>query len=162
MSAMSRDLGFRPLAPAHKYNRVVPGLLRRIRELYTEIYRRFGDEGLALIREVSHEYGRQIAIKTSEKRSIKGVEAVGRYLMIVFDMVTPDWDVAQFDEDRLVIRVSQCPYPFTDSKICEAHTTMEKALVETLDPSLDYRIGCSVAKGDEYCDHILAKRGAAE
>jgi len=153
-------LGFERLKPEEKYRRIVPGLLKRIRDLYAEIHARFGDEGLQLIRDVSSRYGRRAGENARARGGVSGVEGVGRYLLRVFDMVTADWEVSHFDETKLVIKVSKCPYPFTDPRLCEAHTTMEKALVEALDPSLEYRIGRSTAAGDEYCEHILTKGSA--
>jgi hypothetical protein len=35
---------------------------------------------------------------------------------------------------------------------------MERALVETLDEELDYRIGRSIPKGDSFCEHILCRK----
>jgi hypothetical protein len=39
--------------------------------------------------------------------------------------------------------------------MCRAHTTMEKTVVEDLNPALVYRIGKSTPAGDAYCEHIL-------
>ena len=161
MDSSASALKFRKLSPEAKYARVVPGLLKRVRDLYEEIYRRFGDQGLDLIRDVSREYGRAAASKSLLRHQVSGVADVGRYLLMVFDMVTPHWEVSHFDDDKLIIKVTECPYPFTNPDVCEAHTTMERALVETFDPSLEYRIGCSVARGDNYCEHILTRRKAA-
>ncbi|MEN8150045.1 MAG: hypothetical protein ABFS86_09490, partial [Planctomycetota bacterium] len=63
-----------------------------------------------------------------------------------------------FTDDRLVITVSRCPYPFVRESTCAAHTCMEEALVTTLDPGLSYRIGRSLPKGDACCEHILERR----
>jgi hypothetical protein len=57
----------------------------------------------------------------------------------------------------MVIRVSECPYPFTRESTCAAHTCMEQALVTTLDDRLTYRIGRSLPKGDACCEHILER-----
>jgi len=74
-------------------------------------------------------------------------------------MVGGDWSVSEFSENRLVITVNRCPYPFTVNKVCEAHTCMEQALVEALDEDLEYRIGRSIPKGDPCCEHILCRKG---
>jgi hypothetical protein len=73
-------------------------------------------------------------------------------------MVSDDWDVVECSDDRLVITVSRCPYPFRKPEICQAHTCMEKAIVAALDESLDYRVGRSIPAGDPICEHILEKR----
>jgi hypothetical protein len=89
---------------------------------------------------------------------LSGVAQVGRYLLKVFDMVSDDWDIKEFNEERVVITVSRCPYPFTRDEVCRAHTCMEQALVAELDDSLEYRIGRSIPQGDAYCEHILCKK----
>ena len=86
------------------------------------------------------------------------MSGVGKYLLKVFDMVSEDWEVSEYSQDRLVIKVHRCPYPFESDVICRAHTCMEQALVHALDDSLDYRIGCSIPRGDAFCEHILCRK----
>ena len=151
-------LSFARLSHADKYKRAVPGYMRRIRDLYEAIHDRFGEEGLELIREVSRNYGTRIAENVRKKGELKGVAEVGRYLLKVFDMVSDDWEVFEFSEDRLVIGVHRCPYPFRRDAVCRAHTCMEEALVKGLDDTLDYRIGRSIPQGDPFCEHILTRK----
>jgi hypothetical protein len=152
---LPKELEFERLSIEKKYHRAVPGYMRRLRDLYEAIYKRFGEDGLDLIREVSRQYGTGIGNNVRKKHELKGVAQVGRYLLRVFDMISDDWWVAEFSPDRLVIAVSRCPYPFTSDKVCEAHTTMEQSLIAALDKNLEYRIGRSIPKGDAYCEHIL-------
>ena len=158
---LPKELEFERLTVEEKYHRAVPGYMRRLCSLYEAIYERFGDDGLDLIRDVSRKYGSSIGRNVRKKRDLKGVAQVGQYLLQVFDMVSDDWSVGEYSENRLVINVSRCPYPFTVAKVCEAHTCMEQALVGSLDENLDYRIGRSIPKGDPCCEHILClKRDA--
>jgi hypothetical protein len=152
------ELDFPRPDDAERYRRAVPGYMKRIRDLYEAIQDRFGEAGLELIREVSRSYGERIAANVRRKGELRGVAPVGRYLLKVFDMVSDDWEVSEHSEDRMVIRVHRCPYPFTRPEICAAHTCMEEALVTSLDPDLTYRIGCSLPKGDDSCEHILERR----
>jgi len=132
--------------------------MKRICRLYEAIHDRFGEEGLALIREVSREYGERIAENVNRKGGLRGVTEVGRYLLKVFDMVSDDWRVAEFTPQRLVIAVDRCPYPFKRDEVCRAHTCMEQALVRGLDDTLEYRVGRSIPQGDACCEHILTVR----
>ncbi len=156
---LPKELEFERLSVEEKYQRAVPGYMRRLCSVYEAMNEKFGEDGLKLIREVSREYGTSIGLNVNKKRDLKGVAQVGKYLLRVFDMVSDDWSIREFSETRLVISVSRCPYPFTDSRVCEAHTCMEQALVETLDEDLEYRIGRSIPKGDPCCEHILCLKG---
>jgi hypothetical protein len=155
---LPEKLKFEPLTYEEKYHRAVPGYMKRLRDLYEAIHERFGEEGLELIREVSRAYGTRIADNLKKKGEVKGIVPVGRYLLKVFDMVSDDWEVSEFSEDRLVISVCRCPYPFRSDAVCRAHTCMEESLVAALDDRLDYRIGRSIPKGDPLCEHILSRR----
>jgi hypothetical protein len=152
------ELVFERLSLAEKYNRAVPGYMRRLCEIYEAVHDRFGDEGLDLIEEVSRKYGTKIATNVKKKGNVKGIDNVGKYLLRVFDMVSDDWEVREYSPDRLVIAVHRCPYPFSRDEICRAHTCMEQALVTTLDENLEYRIGRSIPQGDPFCEHILCRR----
>ncbi len=152
------ELAFDRLPFDEKYHRAVPGYMRRIRDIYEALENRFGEEGLELIREVSREYGRRIAANVKKRGPVEGVAGVGRYLLRVFDMVSDDWEIAEFSNRKLVIKVSRCPYPFTSDAVCRAHTCMEHALVAGLDPSLEHRVGRSIPQGDPYCEHILLRK----
>lgn len=155
---LPEQLRFERLSYEEKYHKAVNGYMRRLCQIYEAVYKRFGESGLELIRDVSIEYGKSIGENVRKKGELKGVAQVGTYLIKVFDMVSDDWEVREFSENRLVIAVRRCPYPFRIDRICEAHTNMEEALVKALDPELDYRIGMSIPKGDPYCEHILSKR----
>jgi hypothetical protein len=158
MVDLPEELKFERLTFEEKYNRAVPGYMKRLCHVYEAVHDRFGEEGLDLIRKVSKEYGTRIAMNVKKKRQLKGVAEVGRYLLKVFDMVSDDWNIGEYTKDRLVITVSRCPYPFGREEVCRAHTCMEHALVTTLDESLDYRIGRSIPQGDPVCEHILTKK----
>ena len=159
---LPRELAFEKLSFAEKYHRAVPGYMKRLSDIYEAVYERFGEDGLELIRKVSKKYGTEIGKNVKRKGDLKGVAQVGRYLLKVFDMVSEDWEVGEFSPDRLVIIVHRCPYPFTRYEICQAHTSMEEALVNTLDQSLEYRIGSCIPKGDTFCEHILSKRAGSD
>jgi hypothetical protein len=154
------ELDFERPRLEEKYDRAVAGYMKRIADLYAAVADRFGDEGLELIRDVSCEYGRRIAENVQKRRELKGVAEVGKYLLKVFDMVSDDLEIAEFSDERLVISVSRCPYPFHREEICRAHTHMEKTLVATLDDSLEHRVGKSIPKGDACCEHIVQKKTA--
>lgn len=154
------ELAFERLGYEEKYHRAVRGYMKRLSDLYTAIYERFGEDGLELIRQVSAEYGRRIGSNVKKKGEIKGVPQVGKYIIKIFDMVSDDWEIMEFSKDRLVIGVRRCPYPFTDDRICRAHTCMEEALVAELDSDLHYSIGKSIPQGDPFCEHILRARSS--
>ena len=154
---LPEELDFERLSYEEKYRKAVPGYMKRLRDVYYAVQDRFGEAGLELIREVSREYGTRIAENLKKRGEVKGVAQVGKYLLKVFDMVSDDWEVSEFSKDRLVILVRSCPYPFQREAVCRAHTCMEEALVKGLDDSLDYRIGCSIPKGDPFCEHILSR-----
>jgi hypothetical protein len=137
------------------YSGVLRGLQSRIKKLYDAIYRRFGDEGLDLIREVSADYGNEIARKVIKGGEYWDISKVGLYLVKVFNNMRSEGEVTEFNEKRVAIMVPCCPYPFEDVEICAAHTSMEQALVKGLNPNLDYRVEKSIPAGDPYCMHVL-------
>ncbi|MBU0520191.1 L-2-amino-thiazoline-4-carboxylic acid hydrolase [bacterium] len=153
--SLPKELKFERLTIEEKYYRAVPGYMKRLCSLYEAIYERFGEDGLDLIRGVSRKFGAGIGTNINKRRKLKGIAQVGKYILRVFDMISDDWQVSEFSENRLVITVSRCPYPFKNDEICQAHTCMEKNLIAALDSNLEYHIGQSIPKGDPYCEHIL-------
>jgi len=138
-----------------RYRGVLRGLLTRIKGLYEAIYDRYGEEGLELIRKVSGDYGSEVARRVLKGGKYMDIQAVGLYLIRVFNNMRSEGEATEFNDRRVAIMVPRCPYPFEDTKICEAHTSMERALVKGLNPTLDYRIEKSVPAGDPYCLHVL-------
>ncbi len=141
------------------YHSAVSGLYARIRGNYDFLYRRFGDDGLKLISEMSREYGLSVAARAKLRMKNNDLESVATYLLRIFDtvgrgkegFVTP----VQMSQNRVIITVARCPLNFDLPAMCLAHTTMEKTVVETLNPALTYRIGKSIPAGDAVCEHIL-------
>ncbi len=145
-----------------RYKGVLHGLLTRIKGLYDAIYDRYGEDGLDLIREVSSSYGRSIASKVRGDGDPWSIKDVGLYLVKVFNNMRSEGEVTEFTDERVAIKVPLCPYPFDKVEICQAHTSMERALVQGLNPDLDYEIELSVPAGDPFCLHVLKKRTDAE
>ena len=140
-----------------KYRSITNALIKRIKHLYDAIYERFGSDGLDLIRDVSTDYGLEIAERAKQNMKHPDIKSVGLFVIKVFNNLRGNGEVTEFNEDKVVIRVFECPYPFDKPEMCEAHTSMEKALAETLSKDLKYYIHKSIPKGDDYCDHVIER-----
>ena len=144
------------------YRSAVSGLYARLESNYDFIYSKFGDDGIKLISDMSHEYGLSIASRAKKRQKSNDLTSVAGYLLRIFNTVS--WDKKDFtelvevDDYRVVIKARECPLHFKNQQICLAHTTMEKTVVETLNPGLRYRIGKSIPAGDAYCEHIIEIR----
>lgn len=137
------------------YRGVLRGLLTRIKGLYEAIYARYGEDGLDLIREISSSYGKEVADRVRRGGKPWDIQQVGLYLIKVFNNMLSEGEVTEFTGNRVSIMVPRCPYPFEDTIICAAHTSMERALVKGLNPELGYNIEKSIPAGDPYCLHVL-------
>jgi hypothetical protein len=140
------------------YRSAVSGLYGRLRSNYDFLYRRFGDEGLKLIEEMSREYGLSVAERAKTKLANNDLASVAEYLLRIFDTVARGRDMittAETSADAIIIKVNRCPLNFDIPEMCLAHTSMEKTVVEALNPNLIYRIGKSIPAGDDCCEHIL-------
>jgi len=138
-----------------RYRSITKALVKRIKHLYDAIYDRYGSDGLDLIKDVSKEYGLEIAERAKPQIEQPDIESVALFIIKVFNNIRGNGEVVEFNEDRVVIRVYECPYPFDKPEVCEAHTLMEKTLVETLGENLKYSIPKSIPRGDSYCDHVI-------
>src|SRR4030042_5977897 len=96
------QLNLNLLPPEEKYFKAVPGLMKRIRDLYEGIIERFGDEGLQLIRDVSTNYGRLLGIHVRKHLDEVGIKGIGTYIINVFDMVGGDWTVTELSDQKMV------------------------------------------------------------
>ncbi len=140
------------------YRSAVSGLYARLRSNYDFLYRRLGDDGLKLIADMSREYGIEVAKRARKKLSGNDLASVAGYLLRIFDTVARGRDLVSTVEekkDKFIIKVDRCPLDFDKPEMCLAHTTMEKTVVEELNPDLTYRIGKSIPAGDHCCEHIV-------
>jgi hypothetical protein len=143
------------------YRSAVSGLYSRLRNNYDFLYRKFGEDGLKLIADMSHEYGLSVAQRAKAKLANNDLHSVAEYLLRIFDTVTRGRGLIstiENDDGRIIISVDRCPLDFEIPEMCTAHTTMEKTVVETLNPGLTYRIGKSIPAGHSCCEHIIEKR----
>lgn len=139
----------------------VAGLYARLRSNYDFLYERFGNEGIELIAEMSRRYGLEIAERARKRLKENDVGSVARYLVRIFETVGGNkggGGTIEISETRAVIRADECLLHFDKPEMCLAHTTMEKTVVETLNPQLTYRIGKSIPAGDPYCEHIVERK----
>ncbi len=140
------------------YRSAVSGLYARLRSNYDFLVNKYGEQGLVLIADMSREYGMSIARRGLDKSVGNDLESVARYLLRIFKTVTYGKNPAELTEispQRAVIKAFECPLHFTDPRMCQAHTTMERTVVEQLNPTLTYQIEKSVPKGDAFCEHVL-------
>lgn len=138
-----------------RYKSVTAGLVRRIKILYESIFNKYGEDGLELIREVGRQYGEEIAQRVKPRIKKGDIKSVALYVIRIFNTLRGQGKVVEFSDQRVVIRVWECPYPWETPEMCEAHTQMEKTLVESLGENLVYRISKSIPRGDAYCDHVI-------
>jgi hypothetical protein len=140
------------------YRSAVSGLYARIKSYYDFLYEKYGDDGLKLIEDMSRKYGLDVAQRAKKALNDTSINSVARYLLRIFETVTHGKNVVHIEktgDNAIVIKVEDCPLHFTDPRMCLAHTTMEKTVINTLNPQLNYRIGKSIPAGDSYCEHIL-------
>jgi predicted ArsR family transcriptional regulator len=162
MIKVPKDVQIDEIPLEKMYSSVLRGLLSRIKILYEAIYKRFGNDGLDLIREVSSSYGNEIANRVRGKDESWDIKKVGLFLIKVFNNMRAEGEVTEFGKNRVSIMVPQCPYPFEDTEICTAHTAMENALVKGLNSKLDYSIEKSIPAGDSFCLHVLSDESKAK
>ena len=140
------------------YRSAVAGLYARIRSYYDYLYRSMGDRGLALIADMSREYGLSIVERARRRLGDNSIDSVADYLIRIFNTVGRNSDyqpVVEQSCDRVVIRIARCPLNFDKPEMCQAHTTMERTVVEGLNPDLVYYIGKSIPAGDSVCEHVI-------
>jgi hypothetical protein len=146
------------------YRSAVSGLYARLKSNYDFLYRKFGDEGLKLIAEMSREYGLSIAARAGKRLKNNDLDSVAGYLLRIFNTVSRGKDdfteLVKVGDSRIMITAKECPLHFIDPQMCLAHTTMEKTVVEALNPGLIYRVGKSIPAGDSYCEHIIEIRSS--
>lgn len=144
------------------YQSAVAGLYARLKSNYDFIYRKYGGEGIKLIEDMSREYGLSIAARAKKSLKNNDLLSVARYILRIFETISRNKKgfIMRFEvsDSRVVIKVNDCPLNFTSTQMCLAHTAMEKAVVEELNPRLTYRIGKSIPAGDTYCEHIVESK----
>jgi hypothetical protein len=140
------------------YHSAVSGLYARIRSYYDSLYKKFGDDGIKLIEEMSRTFGLEVAKRAEKNIQNNDIASVATFLLKIFETVNHgrnNTELVKTSDTEIIIKAVDCPLHFTDPKMCLAHTTMEKTVVETLNPKLSYRIGKSTPAGDAFCEHIL-------
>lgn len=140
------------------YRSAVKGLYARITSYYDYLYKRFGQEGLEMIAEMSREYAESIIPRAQKALGKNDLESVATYLLRIFKTV--DWNtdgikLVSKSPEEIIITVEDCPLHFKKPELCRAHTTMEKTVVEGLNHDIKYSIGKSIPAGDGFCEHIL-------
>ena len=126
------------------YHSAVSGLYARLRSNYDFIYQKFGDDGIKLIADMSQYYGLSIAQRARERLEDNDLISVANYLLRIFDTVNRRKGYesqVEWSDNRVVIRAERCILRFDMPEMCQAHTTLEKTVVEELNPNLRYRIG---------------------
>ena len=94
------------------YRSAVSGLYSRLRSNYDFLYRKFGDDGLKLIADMSREYGLNVAQRAKARLASNDLHLVAEYLLRIFDTVARGRGListVEKDDDRVVISVDSKP-----------------------------------------------------
>jgi predicted ArsR family transcriptional regulator len=158
MIKLPEGIDWEPVPVEKRYRSVSRALMSRINTIYEGLYGRFGEAGLDLIREVSRQYGEEIAARSKKYVHNGSAKELGLLLIRIFENINSEGEVTEFSDDRVVIELPECPYPFTNPEICAAHTTMEETVVELLGENLGYAIPRSRPKGDPVCAHLVYRK----
>jgi hypothetical protein len=145
-----------------KYRKGVPILLQQIRRFYEALAEKHGQRGLDHIRLVSSEYGGELLNFARKRVKENDVESIGLYVVRIFNNIDVDGELVEFGPDRVTVRCSECPYPFTNPEVCEAHTTMEEVIVQGLGDDIEYVVEKSIPRGDPHCDHVIRRKKREE
>jgi hypothetical protein len=140
------------------YHSAVSGLYARLRSNYDYLVEKFGDEGIKMIEEMSRRYGLSVAEWARKSLKDNSIESVADYLLRIFNTVYYGRGLVHLvreGKNRIIVKAMKCPLNFDRTDMCLAHTTMEKTVMEGLNPRIRYRIGKSIPAGDAYCEHIV-------
>jgi hypothetical protein len=131
-------------------------------ELCKLFYQKFGQEALPIIKAVFHEWG--IAIGERMRAKMPEVDfktAIEAYLKPVLDR-EPKPEIIESSDKRFEGKFFICPYRLNGAgrPLCEAMTTMETAVLETLTgEGVENRLLKTVAApGDEYCHGVFTRK----
>lgn len=138
--------------------RTIKSLLGRIRDLYEAIYDRYGLDGLDLVNTISREHGIKIAERARGEGPPWTIQQIGDLIVRIYSNINAEGAVEEYGSNRITIRVDQCPYPLRTCALCLAHTSMEQALVESLNPEYEFVIEKSIPANDPYCLHVIKPR----
>jgi len=58
----------------------------------------------------------------------------------------------------VVIAIPTCPYPMDRVDMCQAHITMEKELVKSLNPGVEFFLEKSIPGGDDVCLYVIQNK----
>ena len=121
------------------YRSAVSGLYARLRNNYDFIYRKFGDDGIKLIADMSREYGLSIAARARDRLKNNDLTSVSGYLMRIFDTGGRGKkgfsELLKVSDSRVVIKASECPLHFKNSQMCLAQFLCSIITVEGRVPS---------------------------
>ncbi|MCK4547625.1 MAG: hypothetical protein KAW17_09310 [Candidatus Eisenbacteria sp.] len=162
MDKLPDDQSIEPTPVKEKYHKGVPILLQQIRRFYEALAEKHGRQGLDHIRRVSAGYGGELLDRARKRVKHNDIESIGLYVVRIFNNIDVDGELVEFGPDRVTIRCNQCPYPFANPDVCEAHTTMERVIVEGLGDNVEYAVERSIPRGDQYCDHVVRRRKREE
>lgn len=155
-SPEARNLDRVPVMNRHR--RTLKGVLEQLRLLYQAVERRFGKEGLEMIRETCAAYGKLVGADTLDRQGPMNVADAGRYLARFYDDLEFEGCFAEFTDQQVAIRIDRCPFCPPGSETCFAHYCMMTALVPALNSKLRFRRECKSVDGRTVCFHIVEPR----
>ena len=123
--------------------------------MYEAVYTRYGLDGLELIQDVSQKHGIKIGEHARKDGPPWTLPEIGNFVIRMFNSIDATGKVREYSPDRISIQIDFCPYPLESCALCCAHTSIETALVHTLNPEIEFTVEESIPNGDAYCLHVL-------
>lgn len=158
MIRLPESIDYEEVPIEKRYRAATRALSARIGALYSRAVDEFGDEALDLIRSVSREHARDLALHLCPGTGKRDAQGAALCLAQLLDLVGMDGEVLEMAPDSARISVESCPYGISSPELCEARATLEAEFVRSLSGNLHFEIEKCAALGDEVCVFRIDRR----
>lgn len=119
----------------------------------------YGEEGLSNLRKTFYEAGIELGKDEVEQLGIdnKGARAYDRIVKEALEAFEVKYEITELSDTNYVLRIYNCPHAknFRSPEVCDVFLELDKGIVKSLDPKLEFKLARHILRGDSYCEYVV-------
>ena len=148
-------------------------------DLYTLLYstavrvlkEKFGNKAIFSLKEELFERGKELAKQEIERLGIKEMNARGYHRIVeeALKAFNIKYEVVELSDERYILRIYDCPHGIrfkrlnAPPEVCDALLELDRAIVQTLNPNLEFKLTKHILRGDEFCEYqVMPRKGTSK
>jgi len=122
-----------------------------------------GEEGISCLKQTFFEAGMDLGRAEQRRLKLRGGDAKSYHRIVeeALKAFNIKYKVTKLTDEDYILRIYDCPHGKNFKKagapveVCDVFLGLDKGIVKSLDPKLEFALTKHILRGDKYCEYVV-------